>query len=110
LCASTRKGPNYTQSIKLSATGQTVAGQPPSGTVTVPTIQEMVTVNNRVGLSATTLSSSYPNAPVGTLITLTATVQAAASGNPTPTGKVTGRKGTVKNSNVKNVVVSCAGP
>ena len=79
----------YTQTIYLSGTLPTVVGQPPSGTVTVPMVSETITVNDRVGLSATTLSSSNANAPENTLITLTATVQAAASGNPTPTGTVT---------------------
>ena len=88
-------GSSYTQSIKLSGTGPTVVGQPPSGTVTVPTISETITVTDQLGkvtvltASTTTLASSNPNAYAGNPITLTATVQSAISGSPTPTGKVT---------------------
>ena len=88
--ASMGTGPNnYTQSIALTGTGTTMVGQPPSGMVTIPTIPETIIVNDRVGLSVTTLISSNPNAYENTQVTLTATVQAAASGNPTPTGTVT---------------------
>jgi FG-GAP-like repeat len=54
--ASTGTGPNYTQTIKLS-TGQTVAEQPPSGTVTLPTITENITVTD-TPFSAAQLTSS----------------------------------------------------
>ena len=87
---STPAGSNYTQTITLSGTGQTVAGQPPSGTVTVPTINETITVNDLVGSvpSMTTLTSSNSSVNLGTAITLTATVQSATAGSPTPIGTV----------------------
>src|SRR5208282_3885247 len=89
--ASMGTGPNYTQSITLSGTGATMAGQPPSGTVTVPLITEMITVNDVVGSvpSMTTLTSSNASANAGTAITLTATVQPTTAGNPSPIGTVT---------------------
>ncbi len=93
---STVAGASFTQSISLSGSGSTTAPPPPPpATVTIPTISETITVNDHFGLSVTTLTSSISSAILGVPITLTAGVQAAASGNPSPTGTVTFFDGSV---------------